>query len=121
RDLAIFGANSIEIVPPRTDDDFTNVHMQLPDIKMIAELSKICDDYGLDVWMWYPNMGQDYSHADSIKKELAERHKVFKAVSRLDALFVPGGDPGDLEPDVLFNWLERVAEVLHQYHPKAKI
>jgi hypothetical protein len=121
RDLTVFGANSIEIVPPRTDDDFTNVHMQLPAIKMIAEQSKICDDYDLDVWMWYPNMGQDYSHADSIKKELAERHKVFKAVSRLDALFVPGGDPGDLEPDVLFNWLEGVAEVLHQYHPKAKI
>ena len=37
RDLAIFGANSIEIMPPRTDDDFTSVHMQIPAIEMIAE------------------------------------------------------------------------------------
>ncbi len=121
RDLAVFGANSIEIMPPRTDDDFTSVHMKLPAIEMIAKQSEICDSYGMDVWMWYPNMGSDYTHPDSIKAELAERHEVFKAVSRLDALFVPGGDPGDLEPDVLFNWLEKVSEVLHEYHPEAKI
>jgi hypothetical protein len=121
RDLAIFGANSVEIVPPRTDDLFSNNLMPLPAIEMIAEQSRICDSYGLDVWMWYPNMGSDYSHPDSITFELEERHEVFGAVERLDALFVPGGDPGYLEPDVLFNWLEKVAEVLHQYHPNARI
>jgi len=121
RDLAIFGANSVEILPPRTDDDFTSVHMQLPAIEMIAEQSKICDSYGIDVWMWYPNMGSSYSHPDSLKLEIDERHEVFKAVPRLDALFVPGGDPGDLEPDELFDWLETVSEILHQYHPNAKI
>jgi hypothetical protein len=121
RDLAIFGANSIEIVPPRTDDLFSNNLMPLPAIEMIAEQSRICDSYGLDVWMWYPNMGQDYSYPDSIEFELQERHEVFSAVSRLDALFVPGGDPGYLEPDILFAWLEKVAEVLHQHHPNAKI
>ncbi|MDN5213361.1 hypothetical protein QQ020_14925 [Fulvivirgaceae bacterium BMA12] len=121
RDLAIFGANSIEIMPPRTDDDFTSVHMQLSAMEMITEQSKSCDTYGMDVWMWYPNMGTDYTHPDSVQKELAERRQVFKAVPRLNALFVPGGDPGDLEPDVLFNWLQQVAEVLNQYHPQAKI
>jgi len=121
RDLAIFGANSIEIMPPRTDDDFTSVHMKLPAIEMIAEQSKICDSYGMDVWMWYPNMGSDYSNPDSLKKEIDERREVFKAVPRLDALFVPGGDPGELEPDILFSWLEKEAEILHEYHPNAKI
>ncbi|MEZ5106397.1 MAG: alpha-glucuronidase family glycosyl hydrolase [Draconibacterium sp.] len=121
RDLAIFGANSIEIMPPRTDDDFTSVHMKIPAIEMIAEQSRICDSYGLDVWMWYPNMGSDYTHPDSIKKEIEERHEVFKTLPRLDHLFVPGGDPGDLEPDVLFSWMAKEAEVLHEYHPNAKI
>lgn len=121
RDLAIFGANSVEIVPPRTDDDFTSVHMEIPAIEMIAEQSEICDSYGIDVWMWYPNMGLNYTHKDSIQKEIDERHAVFKAVPRLDALFVPGGDPGELEPDELFEWLDKVSKVLHQYHPKAKI
>ena len=121
RELALFGANSIEIMPPRTDDDFSNEHMKLPAIKMIGEQSRICASYGLDVWMWYPNMGSDYVHADSIKKELDERRKVFAAVPKLDNLFVPGGDPGDLDPEVLFDWLKKVAEVLHEYHPNAKI
>ena len=121
RDLAVFGANSIEIVPPRTDDYPTSVHMKLPAIEMIAEQSKIGDSYGMDVWMWYPNMGKDYENPDSLKKEIAERHEIFKAVPRLDALFVPGGDPGDLEPDILFKWLETEAKILHQYHPNAKI
>jgi hypothetical protein len=121
RDLAIFGTNSIEIMPPRTDDDFTSVHMKLPAIKMITEQSRICKEYGLDVWMWYPNMGSDYSSPDSLKKELDEREEVFKVLPKLDALFVPGGDPGELEPDVLFGWLEKEAVVLHKYHPNAKI
>ncbi|PHN05412.1 hypothetical protein [Flavilitoribacter nigricans] len=121
RELAIFGANSIEIMPPRTDDDFTSRHMPIPAIEMIAAQSAACADYDLDVWMWYPNMGTDYEHPDSIAKEIAERHEVFAAVPRLDHLFVPGGDPGDLAPDILFAWLEQVATVLHQYHPEAKI
>lgn len=121
RDLAIFGANSIEIMPPRTDDDFTSVHMKLPAIEMIAQQSRICKEYGLDVWMWYPNMCSDYASPDSIKKELAEREQIFSVLPKLDALFVPGGDPGDLEPDVLFIWLEKEAVVLRKYHPNAKI
>ncbi|XOV94133.1 MAG: hypothetical protein ACFHWX_05385 [Bacteroidota bacterium] len=121
RDLAIFGANSIEIMPPRTDDDFTSRHMKLPAIEMIREQSRICNEYDLDVWMWYPNMGSDYQHPDSLKVEMDERHEVFAAVPRLDHLFVPGGDPGDLEPDVLFAWMEKEAVILHQYHPNAKI
>jgi hypothetical protein len=121
RDLSLFGANSIEIMPPNTDDDFSNSHMKLPAIKMIAEQSRICKKYGLDVWMWYPNMGSNYISPDSIQKELNEAAKVFKVLPRLNDLFVPGGDPGDLEPDVLFAWLKRLAVVLHQYHPQAKI
>lgn len=121
RELAIFGANSIEIMPPRTDDDFTSKHMQLPAIEMIKEQSRICDEYDLDVWMWYPNLGDDYKSKARIKVELDERREVFASVPRLDHLFVPGGDPGDLEPDVLFNWLNTVAGVMREYHPNAKI
>jgi hypothetical protein len=75
----------------------------------------------MDVWMWYPNMGANYSHPDSIQSELTEREKVFSHLPKLDALFVPGGDPGNLEPDELFDWLAKEAKVLVKYHPNAKI
>jgi hypothetical protein len=121
RDLAIFGANSIEIMPSRTDDDSTSVHMKLPASEMIKEQSRICAAYGLDVWIWYPNMAKTYSTAESIKVELEEREAVFSSLLKLDAVFVPGGDPGDLEPDELFDWLAKEAKILIKYHPNAKI
>ncbi len=121
RDLALFGANSIEIMPPETDDDATSVNMKMPAIQMIVEQARICKSYGLDVWMWYPNMNSDYASPDSVRSELAEREKIFKLLPKLDALFVPGGDPGDLEPDPLFNWLDKEAVVLKKHHPNAKI
>lgn len=121
RELALFGANTIEILPPRTDDDATSPHMKTPAAQMIVEQSRICKSYGLDVSIWYPNMGKNYVHPDSIAKELAERDQVFASLPKLDGVFVPAGDPGELEPDVLFAWLEKEATVLQKYHPKAKI
>lgn len=121
RELALFGANTIEILPPRTDDDATSRHMKIPAAQMIVEQSRICKSYGLDVSIWYPNMGKNYVHADSIAKELVEREQVFASLPRLDGVFVPAGDPGELEPDVLFAWLEKEAALLQKYHPKAKI
>lgn len=121
RELALFGANSIEIMPPRTDDDDTSVHMKLRPEKMIIEQSRICKAYNLDVWMWYPNMGKDYTDRQELRKELQERLEVFASLPKLDHVFVPGGDPGDLESGVLFDWLGKVAIALHQFHPNAKI
>ncbi len=121
RELALFGANSIEIMPPHTDDDRTSRHMTLPAFEMMVEQSRICDSYDMDVWMWYPNMGSDYTHPDSLEKELQERREVFSALPRLDAVFVPGGDPGDLFPTILFDWLDQISIVLRKSHPNAKI
>ncbi|CAG4988950.1 hypothetical protein DYBT9275_00192 [Dyadobacter sp. CECT 9275] len=121
RDLALFGANTIEILPPRTDDDATSPHMKVPPIQMVVEQSRICKEYGLDVSVWYPNMGKDYVHPDSIAREIKEREEIFRLLPKLNAVFVPAGDPGELEPDVLFNWLAKEAAVLQKYHPEAKI
>jgi hypothetical protein len=121
RELAFFGANSIEIIPPRTDDEPTSPHMKLAPIEMLIKQSEIIDSYGMDVWIWYPNMAKDYTRPASIREELQEREEVFKKLKRIDAVFVPGGDPGHLHPGILFAWLDKVAVVLSRYHPKAKI
>ena len=61
RELAIFGNNTIELIPPRSDDDDDSPHFPLPKIEMMVEMSRIADEYGLDVSVWYPAMDQDYS------------------------------------------------------------
>lgn len=123
RELAIFGANSIEILPPRTDDDATSPHMKVPPLEMMIKLSEIIDSYGLDVWIWYPNMfsEEEYRNEDCIRRELEERKEIFSRLKRIDAVFIPGGDPGRLDANTLFEWSERVYRLLNKYHPNAKI
>jgi hypothetical protein len=98
----------------------TSVHMKLAPMKMMAEQSRICKSYGLDVWMWYPNMGTDYADEKTLQEELSERETVFAALEKLDAVFVPGGDPGELQPNALFTWLEKQAGCIEKISSERK-
>lgn len=119
RDLAVFGTNAIELIPPRSDDEPNSPHFWLPPKQMMVEMSRICDDYGLDVWIWYPAMDKDYSNLQTVDSALAEWGQIFKALPRIDAVFVPGGDPGHTEPKYLLALLEKQHENLRRYHPHA--
>lgn len=121
RELALFGANSIEILPPRTDDDPTSPHMKVPPLEMMLRLSEIIDSYNLDVWIWYPNMGRDYRDPRCLEEEKREREEIFSRLPRINAVFIPGGDPGDLPPDLLFWWAKEVARILERHHPEARV
>lgn len=121
RDLAVFGNNAIEIMPPRTDDAADSPHFPLPQIEMMAEMSRIADEYDMDVWIWYPAMDEDYTDPKTVEAALVEWGEVFKRLPRINAVFVPGGDPGHTQPRVLFNLLEKETEVLKRHHPKAQM
>jgi hypothetical protein len=49
RDLAVFGCNAVELIPPRADDAADSPHFPLPPLRMMAEVSRLADEYGLDV------------------------------------------------------------------------
>lgn len=121
RDLAIFGTNAIELIPPRSDDADDSPHFPLPKLPMMVEMSRIADEYGLDVWVWYPAMDHDYSDAKTVEFALHEWEQVYKALPRIDYIFVPGGDPGHTEPKYLFALLEKQSALLRKYHPKAQM
>ena len=67
--------------------------MKMQAIDMMVQVVNSIDSYDLDVWIWYPNVGHDYSSAAGIKKELAERNEVLGKLSRVDGLLVPAGVP----------------------------
>jgi hypothetical protein len=121
RDLAVFGTNAIEIIPPRSDDAPDSPHFPLPPMRMMVEMSRIADEYGLDVWIWYPAMGSDYSDPRTVEFAINEWGDVFKALPRIDAVFVPGGDPGHTRPKFLLALLEKQADNLRRYHPRAQM
>jgi hypothetical protein len=121
RDLAVFGTNAVELIPPRSDDDADSPHFPLPPMRMMTEMSRMADSYGLDVWIWYPAMDKDYSDPKTVEFALREWGEVFRQLPRIDAVFVPGGDPGHTEPKYLLALLEQETAVLHRYHPKAQM
>ena len=121
RDLVVFGCNAIELIPPRSDDDASSPHFPLPQMEMMVVMSRLADEYGLDVWIWYPAMDRDYSDPQTVEFALKEWGDVFKKLPRVDAVFVPGGDPGHTRPKVLMDFLAKQTEKLHRYHAKAQM
>lgn len=121
RDLILFGANAVELIPPRSDDDADSPHFPLPPLEMMVGMSKLADDYGLDVWIWYPAMDEDYSRSETVELALKEWGEVFRRLPRIDAVFVPGGDPGHTQPKYLMALLEKQTANLRRSHPKAQM
>lgn len=121
RDLAVFGTNAVELIPPRSDDAVDSPHFPLPPLQMMIEMSRLLDEYGLDVWIWYPAMDKDYSDPKTVDFAVREWSEVFRQLPRIDAVFVPGGDPGHTQPKYLMALLEKETQALHRYHPKAQM
>ena len=111
----------MELIPPRSDDDADSPHFPLPPIQMMTGMSRLADSYGLDVWVWYPALDKDYSDPKTVESALREWGEVFSKLPRLDAVFVPGGDPGRTPPKLLMPLLAKQTESLHRYHPKAQM
>jgi hypothetical protein len=121
RDLAVFGCNAIELIPPRSDDDADSPHFPRPPMEMMVGTSRLADAYGLGVWIWYPAMDKDYADPATVGSALREWEEVFRRLPRIDAVFVPGGDPGHTRPKFLMGLLQKQTDSLHRFHPKAQM
>jgi hypothetical protein len=121
RDLAVFGTNAVELIPPRSDDAADSPHFPLPPLEMMVGMSRLCAEYGLDVWIWYPALDRDYADPGMVQFALKEWGDVFQKLPRIDAVFVPGGDPGHTRPKLLLALLEKQAANLRRYHPSATL
>jgi len=82
-------------------------------------VSQIAADYGVAVWIWYPALDKDYADPATVEFALKEWGQVFRKLPRIDAVFVPGGDPGRTRPKHLMALLERQTERLQSFHPDA--
>jgi hypothetical protein len=121
RDMVVFGTNAIELIPPRSDDKPDSVHFIMPPLDMMEGMSGIAAEYDVDVWIWYPAMDEDYSDPDAVEFALKEWAQVFERLPRIDAVFVPGGDPGRTQPRHLMPMLEKQTASLQRFHPGAEM
>ena len=116
RDLAIFGANSIEAIPFMPPSP----HFHLPSLDMNLRISGFCKKYDLDFSVWTP---ATFDLKDTAKRThyLLQFDTLFRQAVRLDAVFFPGGDPGNNPPQLVIPLLEELSVSLKKYHPKARI
>lgn len=118
RDMAVFGANTIEIIAGG-DSASASPHFPVHPRRMNQEISRLAQDYGLAVSLFLPATQKSYEDPDTIERELKRWDAVFRSLPQVDAVFVPGGDPGHTEPRILMPFLEKATAVLHKAHPKA--
>ena len=118
RELALFGANSIENIP--FQDGPKPAHMPVERWDMNLRMSAICADYGLDYWIWAPAVF-DLSDETLRAAHLKEHERLYRECEELTGVFFPGGDPGANPPELVLPFLEDLAKRLHRHHPKAKV
>jgi hypothetical protein len=118
RDLVLFGTNCIENIP--FEDDQPSPHMTVPRDEMNVLLSRICARYDLDYWVWTPVVFDLHDQAKRTA-EIRRHMSLYQACPRLDAVFVPGGDPGANPPELLLPFLKDIGERLMAQHPAARV
>ncbi len=116
REQLIFGANSIEAIPFMPQSP----HFTISSREMTRKMSESCQRYDADFWVWTP---ASFDLKDITKRNhfLLQFDTLFRESPRLDAVFFPGGDPGDNPPELVIPLLEELAAPLQKHHAKAGI
>lgn len=118
RELALFGTNAIENIPPLKKD--LSPHFKISREEMNVKMSEICDSYDIEYWVWTPAV-VDLKDNVLRAEELDFHEANYKKVSRLDNIFFPGGDPGHNHPREVMPFLKDLHARLMKYHPEAGI
>ncbi len=116
RDLALFGNNSIELIPTGGRGPL----MKYDPLEMNRMVSEICDKYNMDFW-FMTGTSKDLSDVNRRDEVVVRLKKEIDVMPRLDGVFFSGGDPGISHPKFVIPLLEDLAAVLIQKHPKAKV
>ena len=115
RDMMYFGCNINEQVMFRGLNQKKNRLMKYDMEEILIEASRLADDLDLDYSVWY------YNDNECIEDAVKRRKKVFEQIPRLDAIFPPGGDPGDYPAEEFVERCIAISKALKEVHPNAEM
>ncbi len=115
KDLLFMGCNTVEHIPYERGVSKRNKLMKYDEEEFLIEASRMADCLDLDISLWFPNS------EETLQEACIRREKVFSSLPRLNYVFPPGGDPGELEPDELFERCDAFRKILKKYHPDAEL
>src|SRR5690606_18503691 len=92
--------------------------MPVPQEQMNRKISGMLAPYGIDVWLFL-ELAEDVRNPEEYRQALEARDAMFAQYPAIDHVMVPGGDPGDTEPQDLMPWLAEMVQVLRKHFPEA--
>jgi hypothetical protein len=119
-DFALWGASGVQVIAPVSDDDETGPLFPAPARETLAGIATITHRLGLDVALYYPELGH-YEKPGAVAAELAAFRRTLADLPYVDALYVPGGDPGHTSPSLLFPLVAQQAALLRARNPEAPV
>lgn len=110
RDLMLFGTNMVEADSGvREESSFLMKYTQK---EMLIAMSEICADYDIGLSVWHELWSKD-----SDEETLAKMHKLYDDLPKLDVLFPPGGDPGDMQGEAFVQRCIKMKRELQKVFP----
>lgn len=119
-DFALWGANRIQIVAPKSDDAASSPLSPVPAETAVREMARAAHQLGLDVALFYPLL-RDYDGGKVDDAEIADFAHLIAMLPALDAVYLPGGDPGDTAPERLFPLAERLTQTMRARFSRSEL
>ena len=114
RDLMLFGTNMVEADSGVREE--TSVLMRYSQKEMLIAMSEICVEYDVDLSVWHELWSKD-SDEETIEK----MHALYDDLPKLDVLFPPGGDPGDMQGEAFVQRCVKMKRELQKVFPKIQM
>ena len=114
-DIMAFGCNTCEHIPTEGFDS-NNPLMKYDPFDVAVWGSELADELDMDVSCWYPN-----DDKQTEEEALASRREAFEKIPRINAVFPPGGDPGEMDGDDFIKRCIKISRVLKAAKPSAEM
>ncbi len=115
-DMMAFGTNICEQNGTNPEKEKSNKLMKYNAYDLLRKVSAIADTLDLDISLWHAN-----DDDETEEEALALREKLYSSIPRLNIVFPPGGDPGNLPADVFVDRCKKMSKILKKYHPYAEL
>lgn len=115
-DMMAFGTNTCEHNTTKFGKGETNPLMKYSQEEFVTEASRLADTLDLDVSLWHANADDETE-----EEALAIREKIYSQIPRINAVFPPGGDPGNMRADDFVDRCKKISRVLKKIHPEAEL
>lgn len=115
-DMMAFGTNTCEHNTTKFGKKEMNPLMKYTQEEFVIEASRLADKIDLDVSLWHAN-----DDSETEEEALAIREKLYSKIPRIDAVFPPGGDPGNMYSDAFIERCKKISHILKKSHPNAQM